>query len=277
MTSLRAVLFPACLALLALAPACRSAEDDPALLTMGREKVRRSEFEQHLKRFEARAGGPLEPAVRQGLLETFLEERLVVLEARRRGLVAPGAGEAAEAAAVRRLIESDVLPRARVTEAEAEAWCREHAAELDLPERRTLRQVLATSLNEARDVRRRLARDPTSFEVLARTRSRGPEAAQGGLMGAFARGELPSELEQAAFALAPGQLSGVVESPHGFHVLRVEAVEPAREPSPAECAQKTRARLLAERSEQARRDFVRGLRALAQVNHEAADLPAAQR
>ncbi len=69
----------------------------------------------------------------------------------------------------------------------------------------------------------------------------------------------------------------MVESPHGFHVLRVEAVEPAREPSPAECAQKTRARLLAERSEQARRDFVRGLRALAQVNHEAADLPAAQR
>lgn len=277
LASLRAVLLPACLTIVGLGAACRSTEQDPALLTLGRETVRRSEFEQYLKRFEARAGEPLEPEARQGLLESFLEERLLALEARRRGLVAPGAGETAEVAAVRRLIETDVLPRARVVDAEVQAWCAQHAAEFHLPERRTLRQVLTTSLNEARDVRRRLERDPNSFEVLARTRSRGPEAAQGGLMGTFVRGELPPELDQVAFSLAAGQLSAVIESPHGFHVLRVEAVEPAREPSSAECAQKTRARLLAERSEQARRDFVRGLRALAQVNHEAADQPAALR
>lgn len=275
--SVSPVLISTGLAVLLLAPACRSGESDPALLTLGRETVRRSEFEQHLKRFETQTEGALEPAARQGLLESFIEERLLALEARRRGLVAPGAGEAAEAAAVRRMLETDVLPRVHVTEAEVEAYFAAHAAEFHLPERRTLSQILTSSLNEARDVRRRLERDPTSFEVLARTRSRGPEAAQGGALGTFARGELPLELEQAAFALGAGQISGVVTSPHGFHVLRVEAAEPERQQTLAESAPQIRARLLAERSEQARRAFVQGLRALAQVNHEAADLPAVQR
>jgi len=52
----------------------------------------------------------------------------------------------------------------------------------------------------------------------------------------------------------------VVASPHGYHVLRVEAAEPEREPALAECAPQIRARLLAERSEQGRRAFVQGLR-----------------
>ncbi len=67
-----------------------------------------------------------------------------------------------------------------------------------------LRQILVPTSNEARDVRRRLLREPHSFEALARTQSRAPEASAGGLMGTFARGQLPPELEAAAFALRGG-------------------------------------------------------------------------
>lgn len=40
-----------------------------------------------------------------------------------------------------------------------------------------------------------------------------------GLMGLFARGELPSNLDRAAFRLEPGQVSGVVQTRQGFHVV----------------------------------------------------------
>ena len=51
---------------------------------------------------------------------------------------------------------------------------------------------------------------------------------QGGLLGLFAAGELPSTLDRVAFRLQPGQVSGVTQSNQGFHILyrpRLEEVE----------------------------------------------------
>jgi parvulin-like peptidyl-prolyl isomerase len=134
----------------------------------------------------------------------------------------------------------------------------------------TLHQILVATVNEARDVRRRLHRDPKVFEQLAHTLSRGPEAASGGLMGTFSRGELPPELEQAAFALAPGALSDVVQSPLGFHVLRSDARVPSRPVTLDESRERIRTRLQRQKSETAALEYVRGLMARAKVNHEAA-------
>ena len=63
-------------------------------------------------------------------------------------------------------------------------------------------------------------------------------------MGVFSRGQLPAELEAAAFALAAGETSDVVASPLGYHVLRVEERLAAREVGLPECRQVARADLL---------------------------------
>jgi parvulin-like peptidyl-prolyl isomerase len=90
-------------------------------------------------------------------------------------------------------------------------------------------------------------------------------------MGRFARGQLPPELEAAAFALAqPGQTTGVVQTALGHHVLRLESRAPARTLTLAEARGAIRDKLAAARGARARRDFVAGLMARAKVNHEAA-------
>lgn len=61
-----------------------------------------------------------------------------------------------------------------------------------------------------------------SFESLVRHESECPSAREGGVVGRYTRGELPSALDIALFSLAPGTISEPVETEFGFHLLRRE-------------------------------------------------------
>lgn len=52
---------------------------------------------------------------------------------------------------------------------------------------------------------------------------------RGGVIGLVRRGQLPPAFESAAFALGPGEMSGVVETDFGFHIIHRPALEEARE------------------------------------------------
>jgi parvulin-like peptidyl-prolyl isomerase len=58
------------------------------------------------------------------------------------------------------------------------------------------------------------------FAALAREYSEDPSATHGGEMEPFPRGRMVAPFERAAFALAPGETSDVVETVYGFHILR---------------------------------------------------------
>ncbi len=75
---------------------------------------------------------------------------------------------------------------------------------------------------EAEDLRGRILAG-ASFEDLAREHSDDPgSAVQGGDLGFFERGMMVPEFEDAAFALDPGEVSPVVQSPFGYHIIRLE-------------------------------------------------------
>ncbi len=240
------------------------------ILSLGEQEVRLSDFERYTGEVEARGKAALDPAVRQSLLEAYLERRVLVLEARNRGLLSGAASSEQEAEAVRKLLAADALSGVEVSEAEVDEYYRDHADEFAAPETVTVRQILVPTSNEARDVRRRVGRDGKNFAVLAQTMSRAPEASAGGLMGTFSRGQLPPELERAAFALAAGQISDVVSTPLGYHVLRLDSRQPARASTLEEARPAIRTRLLETKSDRKMRDYVTGLLARAKVNHEAA-------
>ena len=81
---------------------------------------------------------------------------------------------------------------------------------------RTRDQAMAV----AQDVLRR-AKAGEDFARLAVDFSDEPNAgSRGGSLGRFGRGAMVKEFEEAAFALKPGEFSGVVESPFGFHIIQ---------------------------------------------------------
>jgi parvulin-like peptidyl-prolyl isomerase len=62
--------------------------------------------------------------------------------------------------------------------------------------------------------------DGADFEALAREHSEGPTGPRGGDLGTFRPGQMVPAFDQAAFALDVGEVSGVVETPFGFHVIQ---------------------------------------------------------
>ncbi|HUE95041.1 MAG TPA: peptidylprolyl isomerase [Longimicrobiaceae bacterium] len=77
---------------------------------------------------------------------------------------------------------------------------------------------------ETEDLLERI-RGGADFAQLAREFSEDGSASVGGDLGWFQRGDMISTLDQAAFALEPGEVSDVVETAFGFHILRVEERE----------------------------------------------------
>ncbi|MCX5918348.1 MAG: peptidylprolyl isomerase [Deltaproteobacteria bacterium] len=88
-----------------------------------------------------------------------------------------------------------------------------------VPEHASQEETAAVE-REARPILER-ARKGEDFAELARKFSKGPEAGEGGLLGYFKHRELMPELEEAGFKLRPGEISDLVRSPAGFHILRV--------------------------------------------------------
>lgn len=134
----------------------------------------------------------------------------------------------------------ELIKQSHVSTDEAEKYFDEHRGEFGQPEERRASHILLSAPATAPDSERAAARAkagqllaeikkaPERFADLAREYSQDPgSAAKGGDLGFFARNMMVKSFEDAVFQMKLDEISGVVETDHGFHIIQLSAIKNA--------------------------------------------------
>jgi peptidyl-prolyl cis-trans isomerase C len=79
--------------------------------------------------------------------------------------------------------------------------------------------ILVKTEKEVNAVLERLKKGE-KFSAIAKDVSLCPSKKRGGDLGTFGRGQMVKEFENAAFALDKGQISGIVKTQFGYHIIK---------------------------------------------------------
>ncbi|OIP92439.1 MAG: hypothetical protein AUK26_04715 [Syntrophaceae bacterium CG2_30_58_14] len=131
-----------------------------------------------------------------------------------------------------KLIRRDIKSKVAVTDEEIGEYYRKHREDYEGKEAVRIRQILLLLPKEENPAaKEKLRADADAihkrllngepFELLAAKFSQGPAAAEGGDIGYIEKGMIHAEVEDAAFRLPLNQISGVIESSVGFHIIQV--------------------------------------------------------
>lgn len=181
------------------------------------------------------------PADAARLAQNILIRRELALQAEREGLAADPRVAAALRAARERVLMDAMLARAEgqpperaVLERLARNQYDAAPDKFDVPEQVRARHILISAKScepqaRAKEVLAKARLPGADFAALAVAYSDDPgSAAKGGDLGFFPRGRMAKAFEDAAFALKqPGDVSEVVETEFGLHVIRLEERKPA--------------------------------------------------
>jgi peptidyl-prolyl cis-trans isomerase C len=139
---------------------------------------------------------------------------------------------------ISKCLEAEITPKVNVQQAELDAFYAEHPEQFKQPEAIRASHILISVDSKATDVQKqeakaladgllKRARGGEDFGALAKQYSKDSSAQNGGDLNFFPRGQMVPAFETAAFALkAPGDISDVVETPFGYHIIKLTEKKP---------------------------------------------------
>jgi peptidyl-prolyl cis-trans isomerase C len=141
---------------------------------------------------------------------------------------------------VSKIIETEVTPHVSVTDKDIDAFYEQNKARFNEPEGVRASHILIRFPPNADETAKKQARDKADtilkklkaggdFAALAKENSQDQgSAANGGDLGFFPKGQMVPAFDSVAFALKPGQMSGLVETQFGYHIIKVTDRRAAR-------------------------------------------------
>ncbi|MBX9725326.1 MAG: peptidylprolyl isomerase, partial [Candidatus Obscuribacterales bacterium] len=149
----------------------------------------------------------------------------------------------------------------KIDAAEVKRYFEEHHSEFATQEQRQASHILISLNPQASDAEKEAAKvkaeqllsrakqSPGGFAALAKEYSQDPGSANnGGDLGFFARGMMVKAFDDAVFKLKVGEISDLVQSNFGFHIIRLSAIKPSKSQPLAEVSALIEQRMKAQKS-----------------------------
>ena len=158
-----------------------------------------------------------------------------------------------------------------VSDAEVQQYYETHPEGYEQPELRMARHILITvnpefaentkeaALARMEKVAEKLNGKPDDFAELAKSNSECPTAMEEGKLGELKQGQLYPELDTALFSMQEGEVSQIIESEMGFHILLCEKIRPSKHISFTEAEPKIRSSLEERSRRSCQKEWLAGL------------------
>jgi len=212
---------------------------------------------------------PLAIEDKRRFVERWVETEILYQEALRRGV-----GDDPRVRTRIRTLEQEFLAdhltflelrdRTVVTEEEIEAYFETHEQEYRYEYR--VSHILVSTFEEAQNVQKLLEKN--SFAWVANSHSIDPVARRGGDLGYLSKGNMIPEFENAVFDMEPGEVSDIVKSVFGYHIIKLAGMrESLVTVDPADVRAQIVNMLIMEKREKAFEAFLVSLRSGADIEY----------
>lgn len=177
---------------------------------------------------------------------------------------------------ISKFVESTIVPKVKVTEEDARKFYDQNPDKFTRSESVRASHILigtdsntsAEDKKKAREKAEKLRKDlvgGADFAKLAKDNSTCPSSQQGGDLGSFGKGQMVPPFEQAAFAMKPGEISDVVETQFGYHIIKLTEKKPAESVSFKEAQARIEEYLKGQKVNSAVMDYVAEARKSAKI------------
>ncbi len=128
------------------------------------------------------------------------------------------------------------LKNYKIPEKELKDYYKNHISEFKVPIKIRARHILIRTngnkehdkkaLKKAEEILKKL-KNGANFVEMAKKYSEGPSAKNGGDLGYFTKGQMVPAFDKAAFSLKKGEISGIVKTQFGYHIIKVIDIKKA--------------------------------------------------
>lgn len=188
------------------------------------------------------------PEGREALLEQLINKKLFLADAAK-NLYEYDAVFKAELQKIKEdLLANFAITKAvenvKVTDEEAKKFYDENKASLLSGETVSASHILVDSEDKANEILKDIKENKISFEDAAQKYSSCPSSQKGGSLGEFGRGQMVPEFDTAVFSMEVGEISNPVKTQFGYHLIKLDAKNEAKEIAFEEIKEQIKARLL---------------------------------